>query len=196
MAGPHTKIFHIWAAVMRQVRPMCHNSVCNRTSASLEKSMLVFELLSRRRLSRAGPQREYGSSSSCFTSHGSTPCWQRLAHPLRCPRSKTSWLCNQCCACLRGNAVSYTWRAYLVANETELAEELAWAMIRPDVKKRHAEGAVSHGGFRDESRSFLYALNTSERKKNWINSRKLASSTWWTSNMMWTSAPCLRWKES
>ena len=52
-----------------------------------------------------------------------------------------------------------------MANETELAEELAWAMIRPDVKKLHAEGAVSHGGFRDESRSFLYALNTSERKK-------------------------------
>ena len=56
----------------------------------------------------------------------------------------------------------YTWRASLVANEAELAEELAWAMHRPDVKKRYAEG---HGGFHDEPGSFLYALNTSERKK-------------------------------
>ena len=30
----------------------------------------------------------------------------------------------------------YTWSAHLVANETELAEELAWAMNRPDVMKR------------------------------------------------------------
>ena len=49
-----------------------------------------------------------------------------------------------------------------MANETELAEELAWAMNRPDVKKRHAE---AHGGFHDEHVSFLYALNTSERKR-------------------------------
>ena len=59
----------------------------------------------------------------------------------------------------------YTWGASLVANETELAEELAWGDNRPDVKKRHAEGAVSHSGFHDEPGSFLYALNTSERKK-------------------------------
>ena len=52
-----------------------------------------------------------------------------------------------------------------MANETELAEELAWAMNRPDVKKRHAEGAVSHGGFHDEPGSFLCALNTSDRKR-------------------------------
>ena len=49
-----------------------------------------------------------------------------------------------------------------MANETELAEELAWAMNRPGVKKRHAEG---HGGFHDEPGSFLYAFNTSERKR-------------------------------
>ena len=49
-----------------------------------------------------------------------------------------------------------------MANEAELAEELAWTMNRPDVKKRHAE---DHGGFHDEPGSFLYALNTSERKK-------------------------------
>ena len=52
-----------------------------------------------------------------------------------------------------------------MANDTELAEELAWTMNRPDVKKRHAGGAVSHGGFHDEPGSFLYALNTSERKR-------------------------------
>ena len=52
-----------------------------------------------------------------------------------------------------------------MANETELAEELAWAMHRPDVKKRHAEGAVSHVGFHDEPGSFLYALNAIERKR-------------------------------
>ena len=49
-----------------------------------------------------------------------------------------------------------------MANETELAEELAWAMNRPDVKKRHVEG---HGGFHDEPGSFLYALNTRERTR-------------------------------
>ena len=84
-----------------------------------------------------------------------------------------------------------TWSAYLVANATELAEELAWAMNRPDVKQRHAEG---HDGFQNEPGSFLHALNTSG--KGWRHSRKLVSSAWWTSNIMWTSAPCIRWKES
>ena len=89
-----------------------------------------------------------------------------------------------------------TWGAYLVANETELAEELAGAMNRPGVKKRHAEGPVSHGGFHDEPGPFLYVLNIQANGKGWRNSRKLASSAWWASNIMWTSAPCIRWKES
>ena len=81
-----------------------------------------------------------------------------------------------------------------MANETELAEELAWAMIRPDVKKRHAEGAVSHGGFHDDSRFFLYALNTSERKK--LDKFKETCQFYVVSNMMWTTASCIRWRES
>ena len=166
MAGPHTKIFYIWAAVMRQVRPnviIAHNSVCNPTSASLETSTLVFELLSRR-LSRAGPQREDGSSSSCFTSHGSTPLLAAAGLPASVP-SLENQLALESVLRVFERHCGYTWRAYLVANETELAEALAGAMNRPDVKKRHAEGAVSHGGFHDEPGSFLCALNTRKRKR-------------------------------
>ena len=124
--------------------------------------MLVFVLS--RRVSRAGPQREHGNSSSCFTSHGCAPCWQRLACPLRCFRSKTSWLCNQRRACLRGNAVTPGGRIWWQTKQS-WRKSWAWAMSRPDVKKRHAEGAVSHGGFHDELGSFVCALITSERER-------------------------------
>ena len=176
MAGPHTMIFYIWSAAIQQVRPrvinaenMTHIRFCTPTSASLETSMLVIELLSRR-LSRAGPQREYGSSSSCFTSHVSALCWQRLACFGTFAR-KPVFLCNQCCARLRGNAITPGGRIWWQTKQS-WREELAWAMNRPDVKKRHAEG---HGGFHDELGSLLYAFNTTERKRTGEISRKLAS---------------------
>ena len=179
MAGPHTRIFYVWAAVMRQVRP----------------KVIIAESVTQ--LGLQPYERELGDICACVRTVVSAAeqamnlplCWQRLAHPLRCLCSKTSWLRNQCCACLRGNAFTPGGRIWW---QTKQSWRKSWAMNRPGAKKRHAD---CHGAFHDEPGSFLYALNTSERKKL-EQSRKLASSAWWTSNMMETSAPCIRWKES
>ena len=69
-------------------RGKCDTILCNPTSASLETSVLLLELLSRR-LSRGGPQRLRVSYSM-----------------VRCLRSNTSWFCNQWCTCVRNNTVT------------------------------------------------------------------------------------------
>ena len=77
-----------------------------------------------------------------------------------------------------------------MANETELAERLAWAMNRPDVKKRHAEGAVFH----DEPSSFLCALNTRMEKAGEIQGNLPVLRDGRQTEC--GPAPCIRWRES
>ena len=92
MAGPHTRIFYVWAAVMRQVRP----------KVIIAENVTQFGL--------QPYERELGDICACVRTVVSAAeqamnlplCWQRLAYPLGCLRSKTTWLCNQCCACLIG----------------------------------------------------------------------------------------------
>ena len=168
MAGPHTKIFYIWAAVTRQVRPkiIIAEKVTQFGLQPYERELGDIYACVRTVVSAA----EQGWATTrirqfVFMFHTPwTPCWQWLAFPLRYLRSKTSWFCNQCSACLRGNAVSpggvFGGKRNRAGGRAGLGDA-----SRPDVKKRHAEGAVSHVGFHDEPGSFLYALNASERKR-------------------------------
>ena len=110
MAGPHTMIFCIWSAVMRQMRPkiIIAENVTQFGLQPYERDLGDIYACVRTVVSAA----EQGWATTrvrqfVFMFHKPWIC--SLLAPaglLRYLRSKSSWLCNQCCACLRGNAVT------------------------------------------------------------------------------------------
>ena len=140
MAGPRTKIFYIWSAVMRQVRP----------KVLIAENVTQFGLQPH--------ERELGDVYACvrivvsaveqgwattrvrqfvfmFHKPWIYPLLAAAGLPASVP-SPENQLALQSVLRLFERQCGYTGSAYLVTNETELAEELAWAMNRPDVMKR------------------------------------------------------------